>query len=201
MHATGIVTEPTAPRLPPRVELFRSIYSCEPPFRLQCMYSDKPCPDAARWQRCATPLVVAFDPIELQAPTMDRFAFEPGEPVESAWPTAATPWIALDRDGDGAITSGAELFGDSTGDANDGFEALAALDDNRDGVIDHLDAAFAKLLLWADDGDRKSTPDELRPLSNLIDSIPMAHDGARGSARLSAGRTVDVIDLYLKTRR
>src|SRR5262249_55150507 len=92
---------------------------------------------------CDTPLVVAFDeqPIAFAASSGARFAFVPGEPAASDWPTATTPWIALDRDGDGAITSGAELFGSATplrgdGMAHDGFEALAALDANGDGVID-----------------------------------------------------------------
>ena len=149
---------------------------------------------------CNTPLVVAFDaqPIEL-LPATARFAFEPGKPMTSAWPTSVTPWIALDRDGDGAITSGAELFGDATGDAKDGFEALAALDDNHDGVIDRRDAAFGKLLLWADDGDRRNTPNELRPLSDAVTSIPLAHDGVRGNVMLRDGRTGAVEDLYLPT--
>jgi hypothetical protein len=133
-------------------------------------------------------------------PANARFAFEPGKPVTSAWPTAVTPWIAVDRDGDGAITSGAELFGDSTGDARDGFEALAALDDNRDGVIDRHDPAFARLLLWSDtNGDRKSTPAELRPLAEAVASIPLAHDGVRGRVMLSDGRTGAVEDIYLPT--
>jgi hypothetical protein len=156
---------------------------------------------------CVTPLVVAFDgqPVELlpagQPPA--RFAFQPGRPMTSAWPTAATPWIALDRDRDGKITTGAELFGDSTaGDERsptgfrDGFEALAQLDDNHDGVIDRHDRAFAALVLWRDDGDRVSQPHELRSLSAEVDSISLAHDGVRGSAE-RAGRTIDVIDLYL----
>jgi hypothetical protein len=144
---------------------------------------------------CVTPLVVAFEPVELQ-PATARFAFQPGRPMTTAWPSAATPWIALDRDGDGKITSGAELFGDSTGDARDGFEALAQLDANRDGVIDRDDPAFAKLVLWRDDGDRLSQPHELRPLAAELDAISLAHDGVRGSAERT-GRTIDVIDLYL----
>jgi len=169
-----------------------------------------------RRNRCNTPLVVAFDgqPIEFTA-SRARFAFTPGEPVATDWPTAATPWIALDRDGDGAITSGAELFGDSTGDAKNGFEALAAVDDNRDGVIDRRDAAFAALLLWADtNGDRASSPDELRPLSDIVTSIPLAHEvdvrctrgnceGERGAAHwrdVSGPRTGAVVDVYLRVR-
>ncbi len=132
---------------------------------------------------CDTPLVVAFDerPVELET-TSATFAFQPGMPVHTDWPTAVTPWIALDRDGDGAITSGAELFGDATvlpggNTASNGFEALAPLDANHDGVVDRHDPMFARLLLWADrDGDRKSSAAELRPISEVIVAIPLGHD-------------------------
>ena len=171
---------------------------------------------------CDTPLVVAFDgaPIELAAATGAQFAFTPGEPVATDWPTARTPWIALDRDGDGAITSGAELFGDSTrlpdgSTAAHGFAALAALDDNRDGAIDWRDRAFTQLLLWADDGDRTSQPHELTPLASTITTIPLAYEldarctngnceGPRSTLHWrdasGAARTGAVVDLYLRSR-
>lgn len=173
-------------------------------------------------RRCMTPLVVAFDDaaIELER-SAGSFAFDPGMPVTTDWPSARTPWVALDRDGDGAITSGAELFGDATvlpgGEkASNGFAALAALDANGDRVIDHRDPMFAKLVLWADrDGDRRSTAIELRPLMGAIDAIPLDHEvvprcadgnceGERGAMiwRDAEGhrRTGAVIDLYLQRR-
>ncbi|MFZ9315591.1 MAG: hypothetical protein ACO24G_10085, partial [Burkholderiaceae bacterium] len=57
--------------------------------------------------------------------------------------------------GDGKITSGAELFGTSTklssGEfAADGYEALSDLDDNGDLFLTSEDAAFAELLVWQD---------------------------------------------------
>lgn len=121
---------------------------------------------------CTTPLVLVFAG-ETVAFTPDAgttsFNLAPAGQaplVRTDWPTAATPWLALDRDGDGAITSGAELFGSATpttrGTAPHGFAALADLDDNRDGIVDARDAAFARLLVWRDaDGDRVSTPAEL----------------------------------------
>jgi hypothetical protein len=127
-----------------------------------------------------TPLVVAFSDEPVTFTRGGAFAFSPGTPVASDWPTATTPWIAMDHDGDGAITSGAELFGSSTvlpdgRTAINGFEALAVLDANHDGVIDARDPAFASLLLWSDrDGDRKSSPDELVPLASRVVSISLA---------------------------
>ncbi|WP_459724440.1 calcium-binding protein, partial [Sideroxyarcus sp. TK5] len=60
-----------------------------------------------------------------------------------------------DRNGNGAIDNGTELFGDSTplatgGNAADGFAALAAQDTNADGVVNSLDANFANLRIWQD---------------------------------------------------
>ncbi len=79
--------------------------------------------------------------------------------------------LALDRDGDGRITSGRELFGNETlladgTKAANGFQALAELDGNGDGRIDSTDAAWASLKLWRDlDGDGYSAADELIGLS------------------------------------
>lgn len=72
------------------------------------------------------------------------------------WPTSADDaWLALDRNGNGAIDDGSELFGNtrnlSSGmNAANGYEVLAELDENRDGRIDASDSAFGALLLWGD---------------------------------------------------
>lgn len=123
--------------------------------------------------RCTTPLVLSFDgaPVSLRPDDgvgrFDLSAHQDGSGTRTDWPVQ--PWLALDRDGDGVISSGRELFGSATqlgaGTASNGFQALAALDDDGDGVLDAKDAAFGKLRLWADrDGDRVSSPDELRSL-------------------------------------
>jgi hypothetical protein len=102
-----------------------------------------------------TPLVASFDDAPVAFVQGAQFAFD-GAPEPTDWPTARTPWLALDRDGDGAITTGAELFGTYTpGNAGgDGFTALAQLDTNGDGVIDARDPAFAALVLWPAPADR-----------------------------------------------
>lgn len=124
---------------------------------------------------CNTPLVLSFDgrPAELtpaRAATFDLDGI--GGCITTDWPEAATPWLALDRDGNGSIESGRELFGSGTrlrsGErAAHGFAALAELDDNGDGRIDSRDEAFAQLVLWGDhDGDRRSTFAEAQPLAS-----------------------------------
>ncbi len=95
-----------------------------------------------------------------------------GRPVQIAWTSSVSNvLLAMDRDRNGSIDDGAELFGNHTpllsgSTASHGFEALAELDDNVDGVIDALDPAWANLLLWADmDHDGVSAPRELQPIT------------------------------------
>ena len=61
-------------------------------------------------------------------------------------PTGDDALLALDRNGNGRIDDGRELFGDQHGAAN-GFAELARFDDNGDGRIDAADAVFDQLRL------------------------------------------------------
>ncbi len=134
-----------------------------------------------------TPLVLAFSdaPVEFRAmPATGGFDIT-GERRHGAhdWPTAATPWLAADRDGNGRIDSGAELFGSGTllGDgtkAADGFAALAEYDSNADGVVSEDDRRFAELVVWTDlDGDKRTDAGELEPLSAFgVSSLPLAYE-------------------------
>ena len=86
-----------------------------------------------------------------------------GQPVQTAFVTGGDAFLALDRNGNGWIDSGRELFGDQNGAAN-GFEELRKFDDNGDSVIDSRDAVFASLRLWRDNGDGISKTHELLSL-------------------------------------
>ncbi|MEK0432158.1 MAG: hypothetical protein RL700_365 [Pseudomonadota bacterium] len=78
-----------------------------------------------------------------------------GLPENTAWVSKEDGLLVRDLNGDGKITSGRELFGNHTllkngSEAANGFEALAELDDNGDGLVDANDAAFAALKVWKD---------------------------------------------------
>ena len=101
---------------------------------------------------------------------------------KTGWIDAKSGILVLDKDANGQIETGNELFGDRTiledgKTASSGFAALAALDSNRDGVIDAKDDKFSELRIWVDrDGDGFSAPDELMTLEDAgIKSLNLSH--------------------------
>lgn len=100
-----------------------------------------------------------------------------GQLEQVAWPTpdSELAFLAIDRNGNGRIDSGKELFGPATvPGARNGYEALAKIAPitGIPGYIDADDEVYPKLLLWEDrDHNGYSEADELRPASDLLVQI------------------------------
>lgn len=97
---------------------------------------------------------VRKDPLVLDIPgstaslSSARFRFDlDGDGREESLPTltGGVGFLVFDRNGNGKIESGKELFGPMSGD---GFQELAALDEDGNGWIDEGDSAFARLGVW-----------------------------------------------------
>ena len=58
--------------------------------------------------------------------------------------------LALDKNGDGTINDGSELFGTKSGD---GFKDLAGYDNDGNGWIDENDSVFSRLKVWTKDAE------------------------------------------------
>ncbi len=131
-----------------------------------------------------------------------------GEAVNTAFVTGGDAFLAIDRNKDGQINSGLELFGDQHGAAN-GYEELRKLDSNNDGVLNSQDDAFDDLLLFRDNGNGITEQGELLTLADMgITEISLDYANidqrAAGGNRLaqmasfryadgSQGRTADAI--------
>jgi hypothetical protein len=96
------------------------------------------------------PLVLNFSANSAQL-SAQQFAFDlnaDGQTENISFVQGAG-FLALDKNGDGKINDGKELFGPATGN---GFTELQQLDQDGNGWIDENDAAFKQLQVWTKDG-------------------------------------------------
>ena len=96
------------------------------------------------------PLVINLDsnPVEISD---QSFCFDlncDGDKEEIAQLGSGSGYLSLDKNGDGIINDGSELFGAKTGD---GFRELAAYDKDNNGWIDEADDIYSSLKVWKKD--------------------------------------------------
>lgn len=100
--------------------------------------------------RMCDPLVINLD-TDVAELSDQKFFFDidaDGEEDEIAGLSSGSGYLALDKNGDGIINDGKELFGTSNGD---GFADLAQYDEDGNGWIDENDAIWSKLKIWCKD--------------------------------------------------
>ena len=98
-----------------------------------------------------SPLVLDLDGDGVEADALAYFDHEgDGWSELSRWANEDDGVLVWDRNNDGVINDGSELFGNNTalgggGMADHGFRALSELDENGDGMIDAKDSDWANL--------------------------------------------------------
>ncbi|NOT20824.1 MAG: hypothetical protein HOP24_11260 [Sideroxydans sp.] len=127
-----------------------------------------------------------------------------------AWVAPSDGMLVMDRNGNGTIDNGAELFGDATAQYDaagnpttahtaDGFAALAQEDSNHDGVVNAGDANFTNLKVWQDlNQDGVSQANELKTLAEQgISSLNTRHTVT--SQTLANGNQIAGTGTFTKT--
>jgi hypothetical protein len=161
--------------------------------------------DEGGQQQYGSPLVLDLDGDGIELISLDNtqayFDLDAnGFATRTGWVNRDDGLLAIDRNGDGIINNGSELFGNTNGFAH-GFESLMTYDSNLDGVIDNQDAAFDDLLIWRDfDQDGETDAGELSSLTepvagriSFIEDVPDVF-GPLASANVVAGYATRLSD-------
>ena len=171
------------------------------------------------------PIVIDFNKNGITSTRLDNTVYfdhdNNGFKEATAWIEKDDGLLALDKNGNGKIDNGNELFGNHTisntiygytdKKATNGYEALKAYDLNNDNVIDEKDEIFNKLKIWKDKNSNGITDDgELSSLThNNIKSIDLnykeiAMDENSNTVKQSSkvtlkdGSTLDANDVWFK---
>jgi hypothetical protein len=140
-----------------------------------------------------------------------------GSLEQTSWvvPGSGAGFLVLDRNGNGLIDDGSELFGNYTigthGVQGNGYQALALLDTNGNDTVDPADEWWSLLQIWQDEnGNGVSEPDELSSLHEAgISALGYSHQWIgrrdrygnllkyRAFVQLSVGGRRPYYDVYL----
>lgn len=105
-------------------------------------------------------------------------------------------FLVFDRNRDGKVNDGSELFGPATGN---GFNELALLDADANGWIDENDAAYENLLVWAKNAEGKDILMSLKDAN--VGAIALANAATPFDLKDDANQTLGQVrssGIYLK---
>jgi hypothetical protein len=135
--------------------------------------------------------VLDLDGIELSALAGSTVHFDydgDGLAERTGWVCADDGILVIDRNGNGAVDGGAELFGSTT---QDGFAVLETFDSNGDGKIDASDTGFSELRVWRDlNQNGIADAGELQTMADVgISSISLTRSDVPGAEFIQCGRS------------
>lgn len=138
---------------------------------------------------------------------------------KTGWISSDDALLVRDINGNGQIDDGSELFGDQTILSNgekaaNGFEALADLDSNHDGIFDGDDEAFGEIKVWQDlnqngvaEYDELSTLEKAGITSINLDYQNQSITDDNGNKHSQTGNVVNfdqtvstISDIWFKTK-
>ncbi|EBY4129933.1 hypothetical protein D4Y10_10685, partial [Salmonella enterica subsp. enterica serovar Oranienburg] len=116
-------------------------------------------PDMSDAENTSSPIIIDLDRDGVETISLENGVFfdhNGNKFAESTgWVSPDDGLLVFDRDGNGQIDNGSELFGNNTlqadgTNASNGYNALKEYDDNNDGVLDENDAIWNQLQIWQD---------------------------------------------------
>ncbi len=136
------------------------------------------------------PLVINFagNSVEL---TDTQFSFDlnaDGNQETIAFVTGGSGFLALDKNGDGHINDGTELFGTRSGD---GFSDLAKFDQDGNHWIDENDAVYSQLRVWQKDASGQDTLSSLS--QNGVGALYLGRVASPFSVNTATNQTLGMV--------
>ncbi len=166
--------------------------------------------EAGEAQPPRDPLIIDLGEEGIKLCTLDEGVYfdldNNGFAEKTAWIDVEDGFLALDRNGNGTVDNGGELFGDQVylkdgTKSVSGFQALKELDDNKDGVIDKNDTEFTNLKVWIDSNHNgKSETGELNTLDGVgVQSISLEHEEISVVDEATGTRIAERADVIFNT--
>ena len=145
------------------------------------------------------PLVINLDSNVASVSDM-KFLFDldaDGKKEEVSFAGSGSGFLALDRNDDGKVNDGSELFGTKSGD---GFADLSAFDEDGNGWIDEADSVFKDLKIWTKEEDGKDVLLDLKKAD--VGAIYLGNANTEFSLKSEDNRNTNAIirktGIYLK---